>query len=365
MPDVALGRARWTADEERHLATCTECRAVWAIVSAASRMGPRIPMTRTPEDIAGRVSSCCGPSGRRCGGPGAPGRPSDSPRRQRWCWCCGPSARMWAPARTSLAAAAPCRWPSPRVRRPGRPRASAPVRRRRPRRGARDPRARQPARGGVGLDSPRAGRAARQGGAAAMTHPWTTKGTSSSSGRSPDWRADATPSVPSSLAPAVGLLLLGAALVLSQEPGPGRPRAEELRRRIRRASRRSGSARSCSSATTRCSSSGRRWVATRAAGATWSGDQAAVRSALSAELKPGVAASARQRLPAHRRAGGAAGAVRRKLPRGAVRAVEVSRSGPAGRRPCCATGSWSIGRPGSSAAGGRCSSADGSLTPPR
>jgi hypothetical protein len=55
MPDVALGRARWTADEERHLATCAECRAVWAIVSTASRLGPRIPMTRTPEDIAGRV----------------------------------------------------------------------------------------------------------------------------------------------------------------------------------------------------------------------------------------------------------------------------------------------------------------------
>jgi hypothetical protein len=43
MPDVALGRVQWTADDERHLAGCADCRAEWAIVSAASRLGATLP----------------------------------------------------------------------------------------------------------------------------------------------------------------------------------------------------------------------------------------------------------------------------------------------------------------------------------
>lgn len=39
MPEVALGRADWTADDERHLAGCADCRAEWGIVTAASRLG--------------------------------------------------------------------------------------------------------------------------------------------------------------------------------------------------------------------------------------------------------------------------------------------------------------------------------------
>ena len=39
MPEVALGLARWTADDERHLAGCADCRSEWAIVSTASRLG--------------------------------------------------------------------------------------------------------------------------------------------------------------------------------------------------------------------------------------------------------------------------------------------------------------------------------------
>ena len=35
MPDVALGRARWTVEDERHLAACADCDAEWAIVSVA------------------------------------------------------------------------------------------------------------------------------------------------------------------------------------------------------------------------------------------------------------------------------------------------------------------------------------------
>lgn len=54
MPEVALGRARWTADDERHLAGCEDCRAEWALVSAASRLGESLP-TPDPARIADRV----------------------------------------------------------------------------------------------------------------------------------------------------------------------------------------------------------------------------------------------------------------------------------------------------------------------
>ena len=38
MPDVAAGRSRWTADEERHLAGCAECRAESNLLRAAARL---------------------------------------------------------------------------------------------------------------------------------------------------------------------------------------------------------------------------------------------------------------------------------------------------------------------------------------
>ena len=43
MPEIALGQARWTPDDERHLAGCEDCRAEWAIVTAASRLGGKLP----------------------------------------------------------------------------------------------------------------------------------------------------------------------------------------------------------------------------------------------------------------------------------------------------------------------------------
>ncbi len=144
MPDVALGRSHWTADEERHLATCAECRAVWAIVSAASRLDPRIPMTRTPEDIAGRVLELLRTE-----------RAAVRGTRRAWT-AAGLAAAaavvlvMWA-QRSDPHVVPP---PSGRGTTPA-PVAAAELA---------DPRARQPARGGVGLDSPRAGRAARPGG---------------------------------------------------------------------------------------------------------------------------------------------------------------------------------------------------------
>jgi hypothetical protein len=54
MPDVALGRARWTPDEARHLARCEDCRAEWAVVSAGSRLGSALPVA-DPASIAARA----------------------------------------------------------------------------------------------------------------------------------------------------------------------------------------------------------------------------------------------------------------------------------------------------------------------
>lgn len=51
MPDVALGRARWTPEDERHLAGCDDCRAEWTLVSTASRLGARLPAI-DPERVA-------------------------------------------------------------------------------------------------------------------------------------------------------------------------------------------------------------------------------------------------------------------------------------------------------------------------
>jgi hypothetical protein len=51
MPDVALGRARWTPEDERHLAGCDDCRAEWSLVSTASRLGARLPAI-DPERVA-------------------------------------------------------------------------------------------------------------------------------------------------------------------------------------------------------------------------------------------------------------------------------------------------------------------------
>ena len=55
MPDVALGRSRWTAAEERHLAVCADCRAEWTIVSAARRLGSALPAPGDPAVTAARV----------------------------------------------------------------------------------------------------------------------------------------------------------------------------------------------------------------------------------------------------------------------------------------------------------------------
>jgi len=55
IPDVALGRSRWTVEEERHLAACADCRAEWTIVAAARRLGSTLPATPDPAVTTARL----------------------------------------------------------------------------------------------------------------------------------------------------------------------------------------------------------------------------------------------------------------------------------------------------------------------
>ena len=55
IPDVALGRSRWTVEEERHLAACADCRAEWTIVSAARRLGSALPAIPDPAVTTARL----------------------------------------------------------------------------------------------------------------------------------------------------------------------------------------------------------------------------------------------------------------------------------------------------------------------
>ncbi len=50
MPDVALGRAAWAAEEQTHLDACDDCRAEWALVRGATRLGESLS-ARDPEAL--------------------------------------------------------------------------------------------------------------------------------------------------------------------------------------------------------------------------------------------------------------------------------------------------------------------------
>jgi negative regulator of sigma E activity len=54
MPDVALHRAAWSAEEAAHLAGCAECRAEWDLVQATQRLEQRAPSV-DPAAIAASV----------------------------------------------------------------------------------------------------------------------------------------------------------------------------------------------------------------------------------------------------------------------------------------------------------------------
>ncbi|HUF34365.1 MAG TPA: hypothetical protein VMN37_00360, partial [Gemmatimonadales bacterium] len=55
MPQVALGRDGWTAEEAAHLEVCPDCRAEWALVGAVGRIGARAPAVSDPTVLAARV----------------------------------------------------------------------------------------------------------------------------------------------------------------------------------------------------------------------------------------------------------------------------------------------------------------------
>jgi len=55
MPEIALGRARWTPEEQGHLAGCEDCRAEWAIVVAAGRLGAKLPAIDAERVAAGAL----------------------------------------------------------------------------------------------------------------------------------------------------------------------------------------------------------------------------------------------------------------------------------------------------------------------
>ncbi len=60
MPEVALGRSTWRADEQAHLDACPDCQAEWRLVQTTSRLGASLPPLRSPEvmtaGILGRLS---------------------------------------------------------------------------------------------------------------------------------------------------------------------------------------------------------------------------------------------------------------------------------------------------------------------
>jgi hypothetical protein len=51
MPEVALGRSAWTAEETAHLSGCPACDQEWRLVLAAGRMGERL-VPAEPEGVA-------------------------------------------------------------------------------------------------------------------------------------------------------------------------------------------------------------------------------------------------------------------------------------------------------------------------
>jgi hypothetical protein len=55
MPGVALGWSKWTDEEVRHLAGCADCRAEWAVVGAAQKLGAFLPAPADPAVTAARV----------------------------------------------------------------------------------------------------------------------------------------------------------------------------------------------------------------------------------------------------------------------------------------------------------------------
>jgi hypothetical protein len=55
MPAVALGRSRWSAVEDVHLASCAECQAEWDLVQLAGRLGASSTSMVDPDAIDAKL----------------------------------------------------------------------------------------------------------------------------------------------------------------------------------------------------------------------------------------------------------------------------------------------------------------------
>ena len=55
MPEVALGRSAWSADEQHHLDGCADCRSEWRLVTMTSALGAGLSPGRSPETTAAAV----------------------------------------------------------------------------------------------------------------------------------------------------------------------------------------------------------------------------------------------------------------------------------------------------------------------
>jgi hypothetical protein len=55
MPEVAMLRSQWTAEEAAHLARCAECAAEWELVQAARALGESAPTIADPSATATAV----------------------------------------------------------------------------------------------------------------------------------------------------------------------------------------------------------------------------------------------------------------------------------------------------------------------
>jgi hypothetical protein len=78
MPEVAMQRAAWTAQESAHLASCADCRGEWKLILAAKRLEARAPAL----DAAGIAAAVQ----RRLATERA------TSRRGRWIWAAGSAA---------------------------------------------------------------------------------------------------------------------------------------------------------------------------------------------------------------------------------------------------------------------------------
>ena len=93
MPAVALGRAIWSSEDERHLAGCPDCRTEWDLVRQTARLGAGLPRLDHTAIVSGLRRDLAE-------------RPVERPRRWGWAWTSGLAAAgvaglIWAGTQSS------------------------------------------------------------------------------------------------------------------------------------------------------------------------------------------------------------------------------------------------------------------------